>query len=552
MGSSFFGFNIAKSGLFASQNALNTVAHNIANANTEGYTRQRLDMHANRPDTTPGVPGSIGTGTTTEFTKQIRDEFTDYKYRKQASVDGEWSAKEIVLKNIEAIFNEPSESGIREVMDQFYSSMQELQKNPESLTVRALVRQRGIALAKTIGGMYDSLEKAQRDLNFEVRTNVNEINGYADQIAGFNKTIYQSELNGSTANDIRDQRNLLLDKMSKLADINYYEDSNQRFHVSINGHKIVSHYDADHMTVTARTEKSNEVDVEKLLEIGWESGSSFNMTGGAIKAIVDMRDNIEGMEKGIPYYLDKLNEFSDTMVNELNRMHNTGFNLKGEDGINLFTVNDLTTAEYEAKILSNGLNDGPAVDVTDLVMQGVDTSKPLKEQDKVIGDNIAKLLANTPEYKGKSIKALSSGRFVVADRIKASELTISADVESDLENIAASSTVSGTPGSGENALRMADVRHNVALFDWGSPDDFVKSLVANLGVDTQEAKRITTNSEVLMNYITTNKQSVSGVSLDEEMSEMVKFQHAYNASARMINTIDEMIDLIVNRLGAGR
>jgi len=549
MGSSFFGFNIARSGLFAAQKALNTVSHNIANANTEGFTRQRLEMHSSNPDAFPGKPGVIGTGVDTEHVQQIRDEFMDFKFRKEQTSAGEWGAKETVLKNIEAILNEPSESGIREVLDQFFSSIQELNKTPESLTTRALVRQRGIALAKTLGGMYETLEKTQRDLNFEVRTNVSEINGYADRVAEFNRVIYQTELNGSSANDIRDQRNLLLDKMSELADINYYEDSLNRFHVDINGHKIVSHYRADHLVTKERTTKKNEFDVEKLLEVEWESGATFNITSGKIKGILDMRDNIEGMDKGIPYYLDKLNEFADTLSEEINRVHKTGYDLRGGTGVNFFTVNNKSTAEYEAEILASGFNGDPAVDVTSQVMTGTSSTKTTAENDKIIRDNIAQIVKNTPDFKGKSIKPLSNGRFVVADRRRASELTISKDVEDELEKLATSDRLAGVPGNGANALRIGDVRHNVALFDWGSADDFVKALVSNLGVDTQQSTRISENSEVLLNFIKTNKMSVSGVSLDEEMSEMVKFQHSYNANARMINTMDEMLDLIVNRLG---
>jgi len=549
MGSSFFGFNIARSGLFAAQKALNTVSHNIANANTEGFTRQRLEMHSSNPDAFPGKPGVIGTGVDTEHVQQIRDEFMDFKFRKEQTSAGEWGAKETVLKNIEAILNEPSESGIREVLDQFFSSIQELNKTPESLTTRALVRQRGIALAKTLGGMYETLEKTQRDLNFEVRTNVSEINGYADRVAEFNRVIYQTELNGSSANDIRDQRNLLLDKMSELADINYYEDSLNRFHVDINGHKIVSHYRADHLVTKERTTKKNEFDVEKLLEVEWESGATFNITSGKIKGILDMRDNIEGMDKGIPYYLDKLNEFADTLSEEINRVHKTGYDLRGGTGVNFFTVNNKSTAEYEAEILASGFNGDPAVDVTSQVMTGTSSTKTTAENDKIIRDNIAQIVKNTPDFKGKSIKPLSNGRFVVADRRRASELTISKDVEDELEKLATSDRLAGVPGNGANALRIGDVRHNVALYDWGSADDFVKALVSNLGVDTQQSTRISENSEVLLNFIKTNKMSVSGVSLDEEMSEMVKFQHSYNANARMINTMDEMLDLIVNRLG---
>lgn len=549
MGSSFFGFNIAKSGLFVSQRALSVTAQNIANANTPGYSRQRLDVQASRPDALPASQGMLGTGVDPLPVKQIRDSFLDFKYRGEKSVSGEWTKKEDVLKTIETVFNEPSESGIRTVMDEFFSAVQELNKTPESLTTRALVRQRGIALAANLNHMSDTLKKMQSDIDFEMEAMVSEVNGYAEQIASLNKVIYTSELDGSKANDVRDQRNLLLDKLSERVAINYFEDDMGRFYVNVQGHSIVAHYEADSLVLTERLTPLNTDDALKLQDISWSSGATFNTTGGTIKAILDMRDNVAGMEKGIPYYIDKLNEFADTALSELNRIQMSGYDLKGEKGVALFTYNNLSTADYEANIISAGLNGGPAVDVTNDVTYGITASSTEDEKNTIIRNNISKILENNPQYAGKSIKMLSSGSWYVTDRLRATDVTISADIEENLDKLAASSTKEGVPGNGQNALNMADIRHNVELFAWGSPDDFVKSLVSNLGVDAKEAERITLNQDSLLSQVETSRQSIMGVSLDEEMAEMLKFQHAYNASARMLTTLDGILDTVINRLG---
>lgn len=548
MGSTFFGFNIARSGLFASQRALNATAHNIANANTEGYSRQRLDTVASRPDILSGSQGTVGTGVDTNAIKQIRDQFLDFKLRGESTLLGEWAKKEDVLSNIEAILNEPSDSGITKVVDQFYSALQELSKNPESLTTRALVRQRGIAFAKSVDQMASSLIKMQSDLNFEMKSVTDEINGYAQQIATLNRTIYSLELEGGKANDIRDQRNLLLDKLSKLTNINYFEDDMGRFFVNVSGNPLVAHYEYDQIKLTERSTKLNPDDPEKLYDIAWDSGSTFNGVGGSLEAIRDMRDNIEGMDKGIPYYIEKLNEFTDTLASELNRIQAGGFGLKGSTGINLFTVNGLSTEDYEAALRKSGLNGGAALDVTADVMAGTSGLTDVEKQ-KVILQNIRKILDNNPAYGDKSIKCLTNGQYMLTDRIKATEITISKDIEGDLAKIAASPTLAGLPGSGANALTMASSRSNIYLYAWGSPDDFVKSLVSNLAVDNQEAIRAKENQEFLINQVTNKRDSVMGVSMDEEMSEMMKFQHSYNASARMMTTIDEMLDQLINRLG---
>ncbi len=548
MGSSFFGFNIARSGLFVSQRALNVTAHNIANANTEGYSRQRLDTHASRPDTLPAAQGMIGTGVDSEAIKQIRDEFLDFKYRGENTTLGEWAKREDVLKTIEAIFNEPSDSGIRETMDQFFSAIQELNKNPESLTTRALVRQRGIALTKNMNAMAETFKKLQRDIDFELQAVVSEINGYARQITDLNKTIYSQELDGSKANDLRDQRGVILDKLSELTNIDYYEDSMGRFFVTVSGNALVSHVNYDQIRLTQRIVPLHEDDALLLNDVDWASGATFTGTSGKIKAILDLRDSAGGNEKGIPYYVDKLNEFIDTMANEINRVHMTGYDLKDETGFSFFTIDGLSSSAYEQAVRTQGLDGNPAVDVTDQVMNGT-AGLTGDSLDQKIRENIRGVLANNPNFAGKSVKYLSDGRYYVSDRIRAVEVTISSDIENDLDRLAAAQSPNATPGDGLNALAIGNVRSNVRLYDWGSPDDFVKSLVSNLGVDAQEASRMAGNQENMIMQVENKRQSIMGVSMDEEMSEMLKYQHAYNASARMLTTIDGILDTIINRLG---
>ena len=548
MASTFFGLGVAYSGLSANQMALNTVSHNIANANTPGFARQRLTMQANSPDTFPSVPGTIGKGVGMDNVQQIRDLFLDEKYRGENTKLGEYSALSSVYSTLEAIFNEPSDSGITTVMDEFFSALHELNKAPESLTTRALVRQRSIALQEAIGGLSESLEREQKNLDFEIEVVSTQINGYAKQIADLNETIYQTELNGQKANDLRDQRNLVLDKLSELVDINYYEDDMGRFYVDVTGRALVSHYDYDQLKVIERTSRDNPFDLDRLNDLEWESGSTFDTTGGKLKALIDMRDNIDGEQKGIPYYVDKLNQFADTLVTEINRVHKSGYDLNAETGTNLFTINNMTTAEFEDYLLTSGFNGQAGVDVSNAVTAG---TAGLTDEEKInekIHENITAILENNPAYEGKSIKFVQ-GKYIVVDRIQAKELTLAKDIEMDLDKIAASATAEGAPGDGGNALDLAEVRHNTGLYAWGSPDDFLKSLISNLGVDAQDAIRNEDNETVLLKQIEFNRQSIMGVSLDEEMTNMIKFQQAYNASARMINVIDEMIDLVVNRLG---
>lgn len=549
MGSTFFGLNIAKSGLFVAQRALNVVSHNVANANTPGYTRQRLDMKQTAPEMLAASNGMLGTGVDSESVIQIRDQFLDFKVRSETTSMGEWQFRKELYENIEAIFNEPSDSGVRKTLDQFYESVHELNKNPESLTTRALIRQRAIALSENIGGMYDQLVDAQSDIDFELKTVVSQINGYAEQIKDLNRVIYQSELDGSSANDIRDQRNKVLDELSELVNIDYYEDNENRFHVLITGKPLVSHYNVDELTTTPRTEKLNPDDAQRLVDIEWSSGATFKLQGGKLKAILDMRDGKSAENKGIPYYVEKLNVLADRLFSEINRIHMNGFDLDGNKGVMLFTMNDMSSAEYEAYLLREGLDGKPPMDLTSEVTNGTSTDLSVEKNDAIIAENIKKLLDNNPDYSNKSIKYLSDGRYYLVDRIPANQFTISEDVDLDLNKFAASDTLEGLPGNGQNAINIANMRQNNHMFAWGSPDDYVKSLVSNLGVDSANAIRMHSNQKSLIVEIENKRQSIMGVSLDEEMSEMIRFQHSYSANARMMTAMDELLDLVVNRLG---
>ncbi|MDF2546586.1 MAG: flgK [Anaerosolibacter sp.] len=528
MRSTFFGFNIARSGLFASQRALDITGHNISNANTPGYTRQRLNVTSSNPMTLPGGQGMIGTGVDTHSIQQMRDQFLDFKYRQENTTSGQWDTRAGSLQQIEAILNEPSDSGIRQVMDEFYTALQELSKgnNADNLTVRAQVRQRGIALSNTLNHMYTQLKDMQKNMDFEVKTTVDQINGYAEQIANLNKQIFQFELDGSHANDLRDQRNLLVDQLSELVDIEVQESTDGKFKIAINGIGLVSHFNHEKLVTVKRTTEKNYVDNKDLLDVKWENGSSFSCRSGKLKGILDMRDNMNGNEKGIPYYMDQLNKFTTVFAARFNQQHRLGYGLSGaDDGIDFFNYPNGALNDVTAAVNALGTSDEEKIAKFEAANSGMTVFK-----------------VGTSWYETSIINA--------------DQINISTAIESNLNNIAAALSnsggappLSGLPGDGSNALALLDMRHDVGMFTWGSPDDYFKSLISNLGVDAQEAIRMTDNQQVLLNQINNSRQSISGVSLDEEMANMVKFQHSYNASARMITTIDEMLDKIINGMG---
>lgn len=549
MSSTFFGFNTAKSGLNYSQRALYVVSHNMSNLNTQGYSRQRVDAHQSHAYRLPQGYGFLGSGVDSDYVRQIRNTFLDDRIRREFMAQGEWEARADVLSHVESIFNEPSNSSIGTTLNEFFSSLNELNKHPESQTVRALVRERGIALSRSFELLHKNLVKLQDEVEFNTKAVVNQINDYGEQIKLLNKNIYALELDGTSANDLRDQRNLLVDKLSKLVNVNYHEDELGRFHININGHPLVSHFDNSKLTTKTRDVRVNPYDSLYLSDIKWEDGAEFEPKSGEIKALMDLRDSADGGKKGIPFYLEEINRYSDRFATELNRIHMEGYGLNGTHNVMMFTMDNMTSFEYEQYLRHSGFEGKPPMDVTDQVTKGLDPSFTTKKNDEIRAENIRNLLNNNPQYRNKSVKMLSDGKFYLTDRIPANRMTLAKDLDRDQNKFAASSTLNGVPGNAENALRMSDMRSNVYMFSMGSPDDYVKSMVSNLGVDSNESKRMVQNLKVLTKDLENKRQSVMGVSQDEEVADMIRFQHAYNANARMLTTMDEMIDTIIHRLG---
>lgn len=518
MRSTFLGFNTARSGLFASQRALDITGHNISNVNTPGYSRQRLNQAQSNPMTLPGGTGMLGAGVDTLSINQFRNEFLDFKYRSEVITQGYWESKRDGLKFIEAIINEPSETGITTVIDEMFAAFQELSKNPENLTTRALVRQRGIAFTNTLNHMYNQFEKMAKDLNFDIQTTVTSINSFADQISLLNEQIFKAELDGSHANDLRDRRNLLVDELSKLVNVDVVEvmdvndqtlsgqegnSTTKKLVLQINGHPLVYHNRVNKLDATAEVASNFDSHI-MMKQIKWKSGDIIDIKGlkGELKALLDLRDGEDGNRKGVPFYINELNRFAQTFAKEINEIHKKSYGLNGDfNGIGNATDGGGYLMFTAGKILSEDM------------------------------------------YTGADLTTLEHSR------ITAKNISISLDIDIDLNKVGASTSVGLLPGDGSQALEMSLLRHKTGMFQEGKPEDFIKSLISNLGVDTQEAVRMAANQQFLTEQINSQKQAISGVSLDEEMSNMVKFQHAYNASARMITTMDEMIDTIINRIG---
>jgi len=464
MSSTFFGLEIAMRSLRAHQRALDVTGHNVANANTPGYTRQRAVLATTEPFPMPAynrplTNGQLGTGVTVESILRVRDAFLDTQIRKESLSLGEWEAVEGALQQMEVIFNEPSDAGLSKVMGEFWDGWQELSKNPESLVTRASLREQSVTLADAIKHSYIQLDELRSNLDGNVEIKVDQINTIARQIRDMNEQIIKIESTGDNANDLRDKRDLLLDELSRIINFTAVESDKGGVVIYIHGKPLVSDTDITELTTQANPLNNG------LLDVVWSDDLSLvQIEKGNLKGILNARDNY------IPHYMNELDSLTSTLITEVNNLHSTGFALDGvTTGLDFFT-----------------------------------------------GTGAADIAVNP--------------------------------VFSDLTLIAASQ--GGEAGDGLNALSIAQIKDALTMSgNTATFGDFYKSVIATLGVESQEATRLVANEKLLVEQLTNRREAVSGVSLDEEVINMLKYQRGYEAASRMVTVMDEMLDRLINGTG---
>lgn len=459
----FGGLYISISGINANKRALDTVAHNIANVNNPNYVRQST-IHATNGYNIIQVGGyEIGTGVHVEEIRQIRDEFIDVRFRRELGIYGYHYAKADILNEVEMIFNDLSDSGLQNVMNNFWSSWSELYKEPDSLTLRGLVHESAVAFTQTVNHIDMQLDNLQRNLNREILNKVEEVNGLLKDIADLNGKIKLAEGGGPNikANDFKDMRNEKLDKLSKLIPITYYEKNTGEIAVTLQGRDLVN---GDYI---------NPIDIQTDNRgygyIHWkDTGEKIELgEKGELGGYIAVRDSID------VEYRVKLNELVSTIASEINKIHESGMDLEGSTGIEFF-------------VATNG-------------------------------------------------------------EITAGNIRVNSEL-GNFNKIAVSK--SGAKGDGEIIKDILELREKgFEELENMTFDDFYRDLVDTIGIEGRKAKSIASNQAVLLKQIEDRKSSISSVSLDEEMTLMLQYQHSYIANSRVVNAIDEMMENIVNRMG---
>lgn len=512
MNATFTGINIASRGVYASQAAISVTTNNMSNVNTKGYSRQVINQNAIGAAAVYGGQSILGNGTEVTSVDQLRDSRLDQRYWQENTRLGDWDTKNNALKEMEAVLNtSTSSSGFNKVFQNFYDGLETLKKTPGDPSTRNTVKEDGQAICQYLNESAEKLSAIRQDENCAVKTTVDQINSYAQQVADLNGRISSALAAGANANELKDQRNVLIDKLSKLTDVDVTESTinkstdgteNTKLAIRINGVTLVDGTDAHKLEVTQDSTNDG------MYSVKWqETGDAFTATGGQLKAELDLRDGdgTNSSYKGIPYYMNQLNKFAQTFAKAFNEGilagetqatasyagHAGGYSVDGAiTGIRFFSYDDTSSANLKTQIAADGV-------------------------DKVY------------------------------EKITAANISLSKDIEENVNNIMAASSAGGTDNA-DNVSKLIDLVKDGNMFNKGTPEDFYNSIISTMGTDSATAQRSSDNATSLVKTINDRRTSVSGVETNEETAMVTQYQQAYAANSKMVSIWDEIYKKTIN------
>lgn len=488
MPNTFFGLTIATSGLYTSQAAINTTAHNTSNAKTEGYSRQQVKQTAMDALRVYQRYGTVGAGVEAVSIERVRDKYYDVKYWNNQARLGEHERKNYYSKQIENLFNDMNTDGYTKECSNLFDALEDLKGKPADLNVRNAFVHAAQSLAEYIGQISSDLTDLQLDSNTEISNQVDRVNTIAEELISLDLQIDTLEFKGDMANDLRDRRDLLLDELSEMIPITVTDekgaDGRNNFKVKIAGETLVEDYDHFRIQVVTREHLQNPEDAVGLYDIQWTYGDKIDgeeLDAGSIKGLFQMRDGDNGDDvnyKGIPHYISKLDIFATEIANAFNSIIAKGEDLEGNSTANvpLFVARD-----GSAKITAYNLAVNP-------------------------------VLLQEPKKLGAVY-----------------------DVEQGVDN---------------NSLvdEMLNLR-NAKLFQNGNHKEYLSSIITELSIDTKKAETAELNYTNIRLQITNQRQSISGVDKDEEAMDLVMYQEMYDLCSRIIQTMQELYNKLINETG---
>ncbi|MDR2302960.1 MAG: flagellar hook-associated protein FlgK [Treponema sp.] len=628
MTSTFQGIEIGKRAVHVHQQALNTTGHNLSNASTEGYSRQRVEIVPFEPIYLPGLnreetPGQIGQGTVVERIERLRDQLLDKRIVAQASNEGYWSARDPYIRMMEQIYLEPANNSIRGKMDAFWDAWQELAAYPADTAPRTAVLERGKTLIDGIHGRYNSLKTLQAQVNEDISLTVDRINEFSRQIAALSKDIQKIKAQGDNPNDLLDRRDLLTDKLSSIIDVTIDNRDPDEFMIHTGGIVLVQGGIGRQFSI------EHGIGTDGFSRITWaETGRNARFRSGSLTALLDLRDITINDE------IQTLDNMTMNFADLVNEVHRGAYGIDGTTGNNFFseypfvtnvngnydrdgdgtydssyiyringtnvlepraqvgfegrislsasggnveipyyptdTVQDIITrinnsgAEVVARLNRDGilsLRGTTAVPVDgmrenpDFVIRHIEDSGQFLNgyagllaasgaegaYNWAVADAVAGFRGGAESYALAPI-AHPSGWIEINPALVKSPLSVASGFG---ENGRAAN-----PGNGDAAAAIASIRNTrVMIGELGTLDDYFADAVGRVGMLGEQSGKALETENLIMKQLHDMREAVSGVNIDEELSNMIKYQHGYSAAARFIATVNTMLDTLINRMG---
>ena len=622
MANSFAGIETGKRSLMAHSTQIQTAGHNISNADTEGYSRQRVIVKSFEPIYRPDleramVPGQIGQGCDVESINRIKDELLESRIVEQKNVESYWETRDKYYSMIESVYNEPNDVSVRTNMDKFWQGWQELSTYPESDAARLAVVVRGQTLTNSIQQQYKSLRGIGDQINGDIEAVVKQVNDLSRQIASVNGEIVRSKGLGDNPNDLMDRRDLLVEKLSSLINVTVTQKDPDEFMVHTDGQIIVQG------SLARQIETVGQLDNNGYGKLMWsDTKLDAEFHGGTLGALVELRD------KDIRTEIQSLNTMALNFADLVNDVHRNAIGKNNTTGLDFFVQHD-----FVENVNGNYDRNGDGVEDTSYIFRMTGTNA-LKMQEQIglsgtmtingasgnidvayfstdtvedvinrINDSNGEVKAyldrnsclvlkatsskgmENPDFvirhvedsgmfltgysgilqgsgadnaydfnRANAVDVLAGAQFAVSPVLNPSAyIEVNGLIQNDVSSVAAAFKNSqgfAEPSDGRAAVEMAAIRNTkIMIGSQRTFDDYFADTITNVGLKGEQAQNQLATQNKIMGDLRDLRDSISGVNIDEELADIIKFQHGYNVAAKFISVQDELLDTLINRLG---
>lgn len=602
MQSTFSGLNTMVNGIYTQRLGLNTVGHNISNSNTEGYSRQTAHAAATPSSEVYTLAGAsqVGNGSTVTSVIRARDIYADRQYWKENSTDGYYKGKANNYAKIESIFNDSDNSGIQDAMEKFYQAWQDCSTTASSDTSRQNVINAGQNYAQSLQTAAKQTKEQIDSLYDDISLSVVKMNRLMGQVVELNKNISGIEATGAHANDLRDQRDLIVDQLTSMTDITVYESANGMYTLVSNGTTLVNGITKVDLEMSAP--KNNTTyslsDYDIMIK---QTGTVYTPGGGELKAQFEAVAEDKG-------YIDQVANMAAFMFTTLNDQHKAGYGIDGSKdkpfgnanpkdnattGLNFYGESD-KAFQWDAKTGKLAMYDvktGVKEELSGMQilekltvnseLTATDGHKKLATRSGERDENGNLLfktatgtttkISTTTKAEAKTDKngdvlymALDGGTTTNAKLAKkdanGDPLFLHKDVEIDDHGKPLAVDVNGT-ADGSNAVWVAalfncerdktspEVNGTDRLIGNGSLYSYYNTSMTTMGSSASNMNGRVKFQAGVMNQVENLRSSTNGVNWDEELSNMITFQQGYSACSRCLSAMDECLDKLINGTG---